>query len=485
MGARTLLVAAAAVALGLLGAPRAAADDPASPAAVPAGAVIPPGGLSDDALVQSALANSERVRLVVLDAQQGQVEVDQARARLRPHITGSLDFTYFTNPLDPVIVRTGEFGTYNIGGVATQVPPQDVRVYEGMEPTLFRLSGVLEQPVFTWGKLDLGVELAEQARALRESRVAGTELDVTLELRGAAAAVRHLAVMAEVAAAQTDLSAELVRLVRAAFESGAVVRTDVLEAEVGTKQAALAETEIANQLQAQLVTVRRITGIPGLGAGDLCAPRFEAASGTVRGLALRPADELVYRALEINPGLAALRQARVVAASRRELAAASQRLRPDFGLQLELSLTGPRIPLEPDWYGKDEFNLTVSIGLQSTLYDGGLGRGDTEGAVLDEAAAAEQLADASGALADGVRQAALAAELALARISYHAANAELLEARLAVRRREFDAGVGSRDGVIRAELALLANRLEMERELLALEGNVVALEVLTGVEVVR
>ena len=441
------------------------------------------GVTSDEELVAAALEASEEVRLAGIATQQSQVQLDQARARRGPQVSGSLDFSYISNPVDPIILRAGEFGTYPIGGVDTLMPPQDIRVYDGMESTLFRLSGVLEQPIFTWGKLDLGVALAEHSVELSGLQAEQKRFDIELQVRTVAAAIRHLAVMEEIAEEQTALSADLVDLVDSLLDAGVGVRTDLLEAQVGSRQAELAEREIVNQLEVQLVTLRRLTGRPELGAGELGSPRFGPDDTTeVSDLALPSTEDLVAAARAGNPGLAALAQAQVTAAARTELARASQSRRPDFGLRLELSFTGPRIPLEPDWYGQDEFNLTASIGLQSTLYDGGLLAGDTTLASLDESSLVEQYSTAGDTLEDEIRQAVLATELARARINYLAANDELLQEKQATRQREFDAGVGSRDGIVRAELAVLANRLEIEQELTTLESRTVALTVLCGME---
>jgi outer membrane protein len=447
----------------------------------PPTSVGPATAVTDELLVARAVAVSEEVRLAEITTQESKVQLTQARAMRGPQISGSLDFSYLTDPIDPIVIRAGELGAYPLAGVPTPMPPEDLRVYDGMEPTVFRLSGVLEQPLFTWGKLNLGVELAEEALTLSTISAGQTRFELELQVRTVAAVVRHLAMMVTITERQSALSTQLVGLVQSAVDAGVSIRTDLLEAQVGSSRAELATREIATELSSRLVTLRRLTGWPELEAYNLGGPRFcpeDLADGT--GLILPSIDHLVSAAMENNPGLAMLDQAQVTAAVRTALAQTTQTRRPDFGLRLELTLEGPRIPLEPDWFGQDEFNLTASIGLQSTFYDGGILAGDSALAELDEESLQVQLASAAASLEAEVRQTVLDIELALARMEYLAANEGLLEEKLATRQREFDAGVGSRDGIVRAELAIEANRLQMEEELTQLESRVAALEVLTG-----
>jgi outer membrane protein len=442
--------------------------------------------LTDEDLIQSARANNRQIQMAVIDSQQGSVDVTRARAMRGPQITGTLDFSYLTNPVDPITIRAGELGTYDLGGVSTLVPPEDVRVYDGMEPTLFRLTGVVEQPLYTWGKLNLGVRLAEESVVMRSYQHQALELEIVLNLVSAATAARYLVLMDEVAADQVSGADELVRLARAAVETGTVVQTALLEVQVAAQKARLVQQEIANERDGALLTLRRHTGLAELAAADLCQPRL-VPDGIVANVtgpgALKPADELVHAALAVNPGLAGLAQVIQVSGTRTELAAATDSRRPDLGLRMELSLVGPRVPFEPDWYGKDEFNLTASIAVQSTLFDSGLGKAETESAALDEMSAQGQFDDSALALETQIRELVLTVELAQARINYLSANAELLSAQLEVRRREFDAGVGSRDGVVRGELAVLANELELLSELLAIETAIAALALFTGAPV--
>lgn len=431
--------------------------------------------ITDEVLLRMAYANSGDVRLARLAVHQSSVTVAQAKARRGPQVSGSVDFSYLTNPLDPIILRTGELGTYDVGGIATPIPPGDVRLYEGMEPTLFRLNVVVDQPVYTWGKLDLGVDLAEAVSELRRADVRKTRQEVETTVRSTAAAIRRLNAMAELAQRQVDLARDLADLMRSALESGSVVRIDVLKADVGARQAELARTELLNELATQLVSLRQATGITDLQAPDLGPPGEIDLNRE-----FRPKDDLVRDATENNPDLASIRQAQRVATAQRFLADANEAMRPDLGLRLEFSFQGPRIPLETDWYGKDEFNLTASIGLQSTLYDGGLSRGDTSLATIDQDIAVLQLTVATDRLDATIQQRLLEAHRSQARISYLAANAELLAERLAVRHREFDAGVGSRDAVVQAELDAIANELESQQEQLSLAVNIAVLGTLVG-----
>jgi len=64
-----------------------------------------------------------------------------------------------TNPIGPISVNTGQFGSIPTSNGDILIPPQDMVVFKGMENTLYQFKLTIDQPIFTWGKIDNSIEI--------------------------------------------------------------------------------------------------------------------------------------------------------------------------------------------------------------------------------------------------------------------------------------------------------------------------------------
>lgn len=428
-------------------------------------------------LLEAADANSSSIHRVRLSVRESQDGVESARAERRPEIRASADVSYLTNPMDPISLRSGELGTYQIPGFSIELPPEDYELFPGMEPTLIRLGVELEQPLFTWGKICTGVALAEQVVQLRGHELAQTKVEVHGEVRTRYHAIAQLTRMIGTVGEQVELAEELVRHARAAASSGIAVRTDLISAEIGLQEAQIGLRQLRYERDLQLVHLRSLTGRDELGVEQIVAEIPEQWEQQP----LFPTEILTRRAREASAALDALEVAQTVAQLNAEIARLTASARPDLGLVLQLSFEGPRVPLlEPDWYGQNELGLVASLGVQTTVFDGGrsassasVAQRGAERAILDAEIARRELERQ-------VAETALAVEFNRARIAYLDQVASNRARERDVERAKWEAGAVDRGAVVRADLALLSVRLERQTEALELAQNIVLLESAVG-----
>ena len=83
-------------------------------------------------------------------------------------------------------------------------------------------------------------------------------------------------------------------------------------------------------------------------------------------------EDYMASAFENSPEIKMLNELREINELRVDISRGSSGLKPDIGLHLELGYSGPRFPfIEADWFGQDSLNLTSTIAVKSSIYDGG------------------------------------------------------------------------------------------------------------------
>lgn len=439
-----------------------------------------------EVLLSAAASSSAELREVELRKAESRLLVDAARAERLPTVGSLVDISYLTNPMNPIELRAGELGTYEIPGVTVELPPEDLELFPGMEPTLFRLQLSVEQPLYTWGKIDTGIALAESLVGIRELEYQQSVEEVSADVRTRFFAVAQLNRMIDTVSEQVKLAGQLVEVARTALETGVAVRSDVLRARVGLQEAIIGRRQLAYERDRQLVALAAATGLDEL-LDESAAARFTAEPSAAWELDPLPSvASLQERAHQESPGLAALSSAHAAAGLQEQLDQITASARPDIGLALNFSLEGSRVPLlQRDWFGQDESGLVASLGVQATLYDGGRRRvtAQQSGLAADQAALYYDVALQE--IDRTIAETLLSIEYIRARLRYLDVVAEKDADDLRIARATWEAGIGDRATVLKAELTQLATQLERQSRELDIIKDVLLLEALIGGPVFR
>lgn len=350
-----------------------------------------------------------------------------------------------------------------------------------MEPTLYNFSLTLSQPVWTWGKLKNGVAMTEKLLLIRQAQRFALQKSLLAELQSRLYAQKYLSAMEELLAEQITQSQALVTLAQEAFSNGMVLEEEVLSAKVFARQIELAKVQVAQQKQRQRSAIGRLCNIT-LSDGDE--------------LVWEPDEELLFSLLSYESRtLQAMATARNqeqvrIATLMEELASLSTSIakgslywKPDVAMQVSLEYGGSKFPVfEQDWQDKDDYTFNISVGMKTTVWDGGKKFHEVRRNVIKESQAHLDMGKVYQAIEAQVEEAFLSLHLGHENLAYLHLKQESLQATLAQQQLLFDSGYGSEADLLKAKLATLSLAFEIEQQWLSYTGSFVALTALCGVE---
>jgi outer membrane protein TolC len=347
-----------------------------------------------DSLLAAALRGNSAYLLAASRGREAQALLSTAKAARLPVVRFSSNLSYLTNP-PSLTIKTGSLfpganipmaiDTTPLTGMptpplATQfpfpaLPDQDIS-FDLSRNTLYEFGLTLEQPVFTWGRIQNSVKAADlgnQASALQleqEKRNIETTLDSHLYT------LAFLTKIRELLTEQLRGAERLIVISEESYDNGFLLRSDLLSARLLSAEARMGDYGITETWDNSFLAIKTITGI-----GDLVPPRVllpelsSAGEGAEReSLGFSPADKdrLLARIHAENLGLRLLSlQTRV---RERTLAAAKGQFygKPELGLFLQLAYSGSSFPfIESGWQDEDRLNFTATLGIRSLIFDGG------------------------------------------------------------------------------------------------------------------
>jgi len=265
-----------------------------------------------------------------------------ARARRLPTLKAETSGTFIGNPLGPITLTAGQLGEFQ--GVA--IPPQDVIIYKGMESSNYDFALIGEVPLYTWGKISLGIDLARTGLGAASLQRRKAEHELAVKMRASWDALAYIERAAEVVALQARIGARLVDLSERSAAAGFLTRADLASARIKLKEIDIAAARLGEKRDRLLSDLASMAGLQALSAADLKlgtqaagTPRWTEAEAYALALEGSYDLSLVSAMLDAKRGL-------------RDLAAKEARGLPDIGLRIELSYGGSRFPfLEFDWFG--------------------------------------------------------------------------------------------------------------------------------------
>lgn len=459
-------------------------EDTASRSALPApaGAAAPrerpariPATLSVDEAVRIARAASGDLERARIALDQSEADIQIARARGLPQITGQVSASYLVFPPEGIVLRAGELGTIpDPGGFPVRVPDSNVELVPDPEPTFFRVSATLSQALVTWGKVQAGIEAAALERD--RLRVDATDRDRQLvtEVRRAyfgLVLARETALLLREAEETLE---QITRDRREGFDAGVRTRQEVLEVEA---ELASVRRQRVSAEQGMRSARRGLSFLLGRevpeGTELVSAPRRSAPE-------IAEADAL-EESMRFSPELRALGIQREQASVGLFVAERTNRLRyPDIGLNVSAEVAGGRVPFSFNWRDSWDTDLTLTIASEFSLFDGGSQAARIRQAAGDLARATSGLIDAEDGLRIEVRERVEAVRVAEAELAEAEAGLRLAEERRSNAEVSFENDLITREDVLLARIGATVATLEVSAAAFQLESAVTHLEALTG-----
>lgn len=438
--------------------------------------------LTFDDLVASLENNNTTLLQSIEDYRTATLDVKDAKANYHPQITYSLAGSYVYNhqvmPLDtdPIKEKLGDMNImgYPLSGLANQIPSElDLPI--PVNDPYFNAQISLVQPIWTWGKVGSSVEMYEEIESARALQIGDTEKRLITELKAYLASLYYLEKIDNVLSELQADSQELVTLAQDSSDAGALLAVDAAKARVTASQIDVSRTQIQTQMESILTSIETLTGINDITADmiDFTPDEnyFKEMAEIDRTLLLAMATGGSQASMQMLDHMINAAQAASKAADR------SMYWYPDIALSVSANYTAP---MTSKWADNSSWGVTVAVGLQGTLWDGGKKLNDQDRA--ESAAASAQISrnEAVSTIKTTLTENLNTIDLALANIDYQKSNIELLTSELELEEKKLELGASSRSDVLNKRIELNQARIEEITNRISLASAVYTVEYLTG-----
>lgn len=440
--------------------------------------VFPAFAVTQSDLHEALLSNNPDIKKARAEVSKALLDVKDAKAGYTPTIDFTVTGSYIANPIDPIRINLGDYVNSGLLGTNNDY----ITVFGGQESMYYQFSLQLTQPIFTWGKLSMAVQIYQ---AIYEARVLQLE-DVIeqaeTELSTRVAALHFLLQIQSLLQDQLQITARLVQLADDAYANGMMLATDALGVKVQARQLDVAKSQIDQQVLLMMTNIRNLTGLADLESTDIV---FDESSFEANLEKLLASDyaALVSKCLsDARTNFQLLSKMSEIAKLSNGIAGASVNWKPDFALVVNADYSGSRLPLvETDWYGKDDWSATITVAMKTTLYDGGKAVRNVNRTADDVNSAQVDIQSAKAKIRATVDENWTNMAVCMAQMEYQTALEAQLDSQLEVKKKLLDTGYGSESDYLQVqlernncEIQILQTRISLAtalNTLLYLEGD--------------
>ncbi len=418
---------------------------------------------SIDELTESALAGNRELLQLQVEEEMTRIDLDSARAMRFPDIGGEITFSHIANPLDPISVTAGEFGTVDVAGVGeVLIPPQDEVLYEGMDPMFYLFTVTVEQPVFTWGKIRNSIDLYSRVLQTRRLNLQKKRKELKTAVTIYVYSLFYLEKIEELIGKQKDATDRLLFISEQSYENGFILYGELLEARIKAQEIRLGEYQLKEQQEQALLDLSHATMLDGLEANSI---DFSVVDEELNRYAVVPKEELLEEAMGNNMDLKLLESMKNVADYKMRIARGKNYLKPDIGVRFELSYGGPRFPfIETGWYGVDDYNLISTLAFTTKLFDGGKLKAEIALSREELRASRYEYEKGRQSIEKFIAESLLKMELHKNNIDYYNLRIENSREQTALRKTQYEAGAGQESDYLLGQITEHADMIKLYQE---------------------
>lgn len=436
--------------------------------------------LTYDDLKDSLTLNNPDILQAIEDHRTASLDVKDAKANYHPQISYTLAGSYVYNhqvmPMELTGVKEDLGSSVNpiLAGVANSLPDNYDFALDTNAP-YFNAQLSLVQPIWTWGKIGASVDMYEEIEQARAIQITDTEMQLDVQLKAYLASLYYLEQIDGILAEMEGDAAELVALAEGSSETGIMLATDAAEARLTARQLELSRTQIQNQISTILVSLENMTGID-----DITLESIDFTPDEAFFMEIANADrKLLEVQATSNSSLNMQMLNHMLSATESAKSAADRSMYwfPDIALSVSANYTAP---MNSNWVAQSGWGVTVAVGIQGSIWDGGKKLNDQDRA--ESAVASAQIArtEAVNTIKSTLTENFTSIDLALANISYQDANIALLEEELANEELKLELGAGSTSDVLQKRIELGQARIERLTNYITLAASAYTVEYMTS-----
>ena len=445
--------------------------------------------LTFDDLVASLEDNNTTLLQSIEDYRTATLDVKDAKANYHPQITYTIAGSYVYN--HQVMSMSTDSIKNDMNGekisitspIPIQIPlddiasqlPNEIDLPITVNDPYFNAQISLIQPIWTWGKVGSSVEMYEEIESARALQIGDTEKRLITELKAYLASLYYLEKIDNVLSELQADSQELVTLAQDSSDAGALLAVDAAKAHVTASQIDVSRTQIQTQMESILTSIETLTGI-----NDITADMIDFTPDEDYFREMAEIDRTMLLAMATSGSQASMQMLdHMINAAQAASKAADRSMYwyPDIALSVSANYTAP---MTSKWADNSSWGVTVAVGLQGTLWDGGKKLNDQDRAESAAVSAQISRSEAVNTIKTTLTENLNTIDLALASIDYQEANIELLTSELELEEKKLELGASSRSDVLNKRIELNQARIEELTNRISLASAVYTVEYLTG-----
>lgn len=401
--------------------------------------------------------------------QRSLLDEKDAWAGLGPTVDLQVSGTYMANPqIGPIYLNVDD--VLNSIQWPTGIKPagngQYVKLYEGMENTLYNFQLSITQPIFTWGKIKNAIVLYKQIAEIKRTQIESKKQQLETELKTRMATLYCLNNINNIIEEEKQLVERLVKISEVAEKSGMLLHQDVVDAKIQAKELEIAQRDLQEQMNLQILELIRSSGVEDLSMDKIV---FNFDEESILSIMKEDKEQLIEKALsESQLSIKLLSQLKEVNETAELIAKGYVNWKPDVAMQLSLGYGGSRFPLfEPNWLRKDESSFNISIGIKTTVWDGGKKVRDVSRKISETKSADINLIDARSTIRKTLNEQWNTIEVCTIKIEYQDLKVESSDFKIAQQETVFKTGYGSETDVLNAKIERCNQLIEKEKQILS------------------
>ncbi len=399
------------------------------------------------------------------------LDVKDAWWSLGPTVDLQASGTYMVNPpLGAIYVNSDDIiNAIQWDGLKPRNSAQRIKIYDGMENTLYNLQLDVTQPIFTWGKITNAIKLYNQVSQIKLNQITQQQDQLETELKTRLLSLYYLNRILSLLDEEESYANRMVEVSENAEKSGMVIHQDVVDAKIQAKELEIAKQDLIENINDQLLELERITGITELKFEEIDYSFVPALEEEFEVLLNSDSDELENQILSGNQtSMKMLTQLEEVSRTAEKISRGYENWKPDFALQMSGGYSGSRFPLfEPNWRRKDDYSINISIGLKTTIWDGGKKIRDISRKMSEVETASINKNDARSTISKTFNSEWNAAQACTMKIEYQDLKIESAEAKIDQKQLMYESGYGSESDVLSVKIERCNAQIEKEKQTLA------------------
>lgn len=419
-----------------------------------------------DQLINAMYTNNPEILKLEQEYFQSELDRKDAQAGFFPTIDLQISGTYMVNPpIDAIYLNVDQIiDSINWqSGIKPAKGNQYVKIYDGMENTLYQFELLLTQPIFTWGKITNAAKLYKQISQIKQTQLESKQEELKTELESRLTALYYINNILKILDEEKEYASRLVKVSEDAQKSGMLLKQDVLDAKIKAKQLDIAQQDLKEQIKQQLLELERSTGLENLSAENI---EYFFDEQSILKILENDREQMLQKAISADKlSIKLLTQLNEVNKTAEKISKASVNWKPDFALQLSAGYGGSRFPLfEPNWLRKDDYTANISIGLKTTVWDGGKKVRDVSRKISETNISEINKLDACAAIKKTLIEEWNTAEVCSLKIEYQDLKIETAKSKIAQAETTFKTGYGSETDVLNAKIEHCNEQIEKEKQ---------------------